>query len=348
MRLSFSYLFLLLALICLGLWAGEPAAQGQSPEVYLARIEGGIDGQTAAYVERVISEAEDSGIGAVVLEINTPGGRLDSTQEIVEAESNAGDVAILAYVTPRGAQAASAGTFVVMGSDAAAMAPQTRLGAAHPVDARGGDILGTLGEKATNDAASLMTGLAEAHGRNEEWAESSVRESASVGAGEALNLGIVEHVEPDLHSVLEAMDGETVEPKGITLLTSGATVIKKPMTFAERTGVPPFALWTLAALTTLFVLSVSLTYRRMKRWRVSTGSEGMIGEIGTVRRPVASGVGGLVFVHGERWRALPEDRGSPTIKTGAEVEVVALRHGSVVVRPIKYTEGRDGPGKLRE
>ncbi|HZG63032.1 MAG TPA: NfeD family protein, partial [Rubrobacteraceae bacterium] len=102
------------------------------------------------------------------------------------------------------------------------------------------------------------------------------------------------------------------------------------------------------ALTTLFVLSVSLTYRRMKRWRVSTGSEGMIGEIGTVRRPVASGVGGLVFVHGERWRALPEDRGSPTIKTGAEVEVVALRHGSVVVRPIKDTEGRDGPGKLRE
>ena len=348
MRLSFSYLFLLVAVISLGAWAGEPAAQERSPDVHLARIEGVIDGRTAAYVERVISEAEDSGAGSVVLEINTPGGRLDSTQEIVEAESNAADVAILAYVTPRGAQAASAGTFVVMGSDAAAMAPQTRLGAAHPVDARGGDILGTLGEKATNDAASLMTGLAEAHGRNEEWAESSVRESASVGAGEALDFGIVEHVEPDLDSFLEAADGKTVEPKGLTLRTGGATIVAKPMTFAERTGIPPYALWTLAALATLFVLSVSLTYRRMKRWRVSTGSEGMIGEVGTVRRPVTSSVGGLVFVHGERWRALPEDRNSAPIKTGAAVEVVALRNGSVVVRPVMDAEGRDEPGKLRE
>jgi membrane-bound ClpP family serine protease len=235
-----------------------------------------------------------------------------------------------------------------MGSDAAAMAPQTRLGAAHPVDARGGDILGSLGEKATNDAASLMKGLAEAHGRNEEWAESAVRESASIDAAEALDLGVVEHVEPDLDSFLEAVDGEKVEPKGLTLRTSGAAVVEKPMTFAERTGVPPYALWALAALSALFVLSVSLTYRRMKRWRVSTGSEGMIGEIGTVRRPVASGVGGLVFVHGERWRALPENRNSAPIKTGAEVEVVALRHGSVVVRPVTYTEGEDGPRKLRE
>ncbi len=348
MRLSFTYLFLLLALISLGPWTAEPAAQDQSPEVNLARIEGRIGGRTAAYVERVISEAEDSGVGVVVLELDTPGGRLDSTQEIVEAESNAGNVAVLAYVTPRGAQAASAGTFVIMGSDVAAMAPQTRLGAAHPVDASGRDILGTLGEKATNDATALMTGLAGAHGRNEEWAESSVRESASVDAGEALELGVVEHIEPDLDSVLEAVDGETVEPKGITLRTSGAAVVEKPMTFAERTGVPPYALWALAALAALFVLSVSLTYRRMKRWRVSTGSEGMIGEVGIVRRPVASGVGGLVFVHGERWRAFPEDRNSATIKTGAEVEVVALRNGSVIVRPVTDAKGSDGPGKLRE
>ncbi|CAN5330263.1 hypothetical protein BH24ACT19_BH24ACT19_08860 [soil metagenome] len=348
MRLSFAYLFLLPALISLGSWTGEPAAQDQSTEVHLAHIEGGIDGRTAAYVDRVISEAEDSGVGAVVLELDTPGGRLDSTQEIVKTESNAGEVAVLTYVAPRGAQAASAGTFVVMGSDVAAMTPQTRLGAAHPVDAGGGDILGTLGEKATNDAAALMTGLADAHGRNEEWAESSVRESASVDAREALELGVVEHVEPDLDSVLEAVDGETVEPKGITLRTSGATVVEKQMTFAERTGIPPYVLWALAALAALFVLSVYLTYRRMRRWRVSTGSEGLIGEIGTVRRPVVSGVGGLVFVHGERWRAFPEDHNGATIKTGAEVEVVALRNGAVFVRPVANTGSSEGPGKLRE
>jgi membrane-bound serine protease (ClpP class) len=107
-------------------------------------------------------------------------------------------------------------------------------------------------------------------------------------------------------------------------------------------------LWALAALAALFVLSVYLTYRRMRRWRVSTGSEGLIGEIGTVRRPVVSGVGGLVFVHGERWRAFPEDHNGATIKTGAEVEVVALRNGAVFVRPVANTGSSEGPGKLRE
>ena len=74
----------------------------------------------------------------------------------------------------------------------------------------------------------------------------------------------------------------------------------------------------------------------------------MIGEVGTVRRPVAPGVGGLVFVHGERWRAFPEDHNRVTIKTGAEVEVVALRNGAVFVRPVANTKGSHEPRKLRE
>src|SRR4051812_33638837 len=119
MKRPLAYLLIpLLACAFFGSWTGQPAAQEASPsEVFLARIDGPIDGRTAAYVERVVSEAKDTGAGAVILELDTPGGSLDSTQHIVETESNTEDVAIVSYVNPRGAQATSAGTFVVMGSD---------------------------------------------------------------------------------------------------------------------------------------------------------------------------------------------------------------------------------------
>ena len=342
MKRALAYLLIpLLVYAFVGPWVGEPAAQSAAPEVFLARMESQIDGRSAAYVERVISEAEEAGAQAVVLELDTPGGSLDSMEEIVEAEGAAEGTPIIAYVSPRWAQAASAGTFVVMGSDVAAMAPQTRLGAAHPVDALGGDILGALGEKTTNDAAALMTGLASAHGRNEEWAESAVRESEAADAEEALELGVVEYVEPDLGTVLEAVDGERVEPKGITLRTRGANIVEKPMTFAERTGISPYVLYVAAALAALFLASVLLTYRRMRRWRVSTGREGMIGEVGVVKRPVVKGVGGLVFVHGERWRAVPAEAEYDPIKAGIEVEVVAFRGAAVVVRALERRGSAD-------
>nr|WP_228281471.1 hypothetical protein [Rubrobacter marinus] len=214
-------LAVLLAFLLIGPWAGASRAQGEGPEVFVARVEGSIDGRTAAYVSRVVAEAEEAGAAAVVLELDTPGGSLDATQRIVRAESNAEGVPVVTYVTPRGARAASAGTFVAMGSDVAAMAPQTRLGAAHPVLATGAEIEGPLGEKVTNDAAALMVGLADAHGRDEAWAESAVRESAAVDAAEALELGVVEHVEEDLRAVLDEADGTRVEPKGLTLRTRG-------------------------------------------------------------------------------------------------------------------------------
>ncbi len=324
----------LLAILLVGFSAPALAAK---PEVYVARIEGPIDERTAGYVERVISSAERADARAVVLQINTPGGTLGATQEIVQAESNAEALPIISYVGPRGAQAASAGTFVVMGSDVAAMAPQTRLGAAHPVAADGGDIPGDLRAKATNDAAALMAGLAEAHGRNGGWAEDSVRESAAVDAAEALELGVVEHVEPDLRAVLEAADGERVGPKNVTLRLEGSAIVREPPSFAERTGIPRYVLWGAAALAALFAAAVAFTYLRMRRLPVSTGVEGMIGEVGTVRRPVLGNASGWLFVHGELWRAVPESPDLAPIKAGAEVEVVALRRGAVVVRPIKKT-----------
>jgi membrane-bound ClpP family serine protease len=306
---------------------------GGEDEVLVARIDGAINNRTAAYVERVISEGEEAGARAVVFEIDTPGGRLDSTQRIVQAISNARDVPVIAYVAPQGAQAASAGTFIVLASDVAAMAPQTRIGAAQPVTFFGGDIPGDIGEKVTNDTVALVTGLAEAHGRNAEWAERAVRESASEDASEALELNVVDYVEPDLELVLEAADGTTVEPKDLTLRTAGAALVERPMSFAERWGIPSYLIWAIFLSGAVLLVVAAVGVYRSFGWRVTTGTEGMIGEIGYVRTPVVPGVGGQVFVHGERWRAVPEDPDSAPLPEDTEVEIVGFEHGRAVVRP---------------
>jgi membrane-bound serine protease (ClpP class) len=328
-----SLVLLICVTLLLSVWGcAAPEAQSSAAEIYVARIDGEIDGRAAGYVERVLSEAEEADARALVVELDTPGGRLDHTQTIVEAFSNAGGLPVITYVGPQGAKAASAGTFIVMASDVAAMAPQTRLGAAAPVGAFGQDIPGTLGEKVTNDAAALITGLADAHGRNEEWAESAVREAASANAEEALQRGVIEYVEPDLEAVLEAADGERVEPKGITLHTRGATLVSQSPTFRERFGIPGYAVAIPAALAVLALAGLALTVLRTSRWRVSTGREGMIGEIGVVRRRIAGPSGGMVYVHGELWRALHEGSDEAPLETDTEVEVVGFRRSAIVVR----------------
>lgn len=317
---------------------GSVEAQNAAPEVFVADLgrttgEGDeLTGRTVRYVERVISDAREQDAAAVAMELSTSGGRLDLTQDIVETMSNADDVAVIVYVAPQGAQAASAGTFILMGSDVAAMAPQTRTGAATPVSFFGGDLPSTLSQKARNDAAAFITSLAEAHGRNEAWAESAVREAAAVSAQEALETGVVEHVEPDLRSVVRAADGTTVEPKGITLDTADAVLVAQGLNFGERFG---FSRWFVIVPVALLVLGgvgFAVAAWRTSRPTSSTGLEGMVGKIGEVRQTVGKG-GGTVFVHGELWSALPENAGMAPIEPGTEVEIVGFRRTSVVVRP---------------
>jgi membrane-bound serine protease (ClpP class) len=321
--------------VALFLWGcGTPGVRSAAAEIYVARLDGQIDGRAAGYVERVISEAEEAEARAVVIKLDTPGGRLDHTQRIVESTSNAEGTPVITYVSPQGARAASAGTFIVMASDVAAMAPQTTIGAAAPVDVFGRDIPGILGEKVTNDAVALIRGLAEAHGRNEEWAEAAVREAASANAEEALEIRVVEYVEPDLGTVLKAADGERVEPKGITLRTKGATLVEKRPTFRERFGVPVYAVAIPAVLAVLVVVGLGLVVLRTSRLRVSTGREGLVGEVGVVRKPVTGPSGGMIFVHGELWRAFPE-KAEEALTPGTEVEVVGFRRTAIVVRRAK-------------
>ncbi|WP_053057597.1 NfeD family protein [Rubrobacter aplysinae] len=312
------------------------AQDGGADEVYVADISqttgrgDQLTGDSVDYLERVISDAQDAD-AAVAVELNTLGGRVDLTEEMVNAMSGAEDTPVFVYVPPN-ARAVSAGTFLLMASDVAAMGPQSRTGSATPIRSTGADITGDLGKKTTNDAVSLITGLASAHDRNEEWAEKAVREAASVNSEEALDMNIVEYVEPGLRGVLEAADGETVEPKGITLDTADAEIVQQSLTFSERFG---FSKWFVIVPGVLGVLGlVGTVYAavRSSRQKVTVGTESMIGEIGDVRSPVAPGSPGIVFVHGERWKAFTESKDSPPLQVGAEAEIVEFRRGGIAVR----------------
>ncbi len=207
------------------------SARPASPVVIEVPLSGVVDPFVANHVAGAIDEAESRGAAAVLLEIDTPGGLSSSMREITQAILNA-KVPVIGYVFPEGARAASAGTFILLSCPVAAMAPGTNVGAAHPVGLAGA----IESAKATNDAAASIRAIAERYGRNADWAEQAVRESASASAQQALDLGVIDLIEPDVPSLLEAVDGRTVAIGGgteVTLHVAGATL--------ERDTLGPFA-----------------------------------------------------------------------------------------------------------
>jgi membrane-bound serine protease (ClpP class) len=200
-----------LSALCLALGvAGAAAAQAPEPDrVIVGRIEGVINPITARYVDRLVQDGEQRGVAAVVLTIDTPGGLLDSTSRITGRLLNA-RVPVITYVSPAGARAASAGTFITMAGHVAAMAPSTNIGAAHPVDSSGGDIEGDLRAKAENDAVAQIRNIATARDRNADWAEEAVRKSVSIGADEALRIKVVDILASDVADLLRKADGREV------------------------------------------------------------------------------------------------------------------------------------------
>ena len=315
------------------------AAQSEEePQVFVAEVakttdrNNALTGETQEYLERVISNAEEADAEAVAVELSTSGGSLELTQEIVGMMGEAQDIPIIVYVTPRSTRAASAGTFILMAGDVAAMAPESRTGAATPVTFFGQDIPGDLGSKVRNDAVALITGLAETHDRNAEWAEKAVRDAEAINAEEALKIGVIEYVEPDLPALLDAVSGETVEAKDIELNTANAEIVQQPLSFKERFGFSKWYVVVPAGLLVLFTAGIIFAAVETSRRRVSTGREGMIGEVGTVRRAIGKS-GGMVFIHGELWTALPEEPQMVPIEPGTEIEIVGFRRTAIVVKP---------------
>jgi membrane-bound serine protease (ClpP class) len=207
----------------LALAAPIAGAQDQlSGSVVELRLDGVVDPFVADYIEEQIAAAQEQEALAVVLTIDTPGGLDSAMRQITQAILNA-RIPVIGYVFPEGARAASAGTFILLSSHVAAMAPATNVGAAQPVGISGA----VASEKAVNDAAEYIVSIAERQGRNAEWAESAVREAESISAQEALELGVIDLIAPDVATLLAEVDGMTVTVAGgqeVTLELEGATI----------------------------------------------------------------------------------------------------------------------------
>lgn len=206
-----------------------------SPPVYLLHVDGPIVPVVASFVERGLAGAERAGAPCVI-RLNTPGGLYETTQKIVTRVVNA-RVPVIVYVAPSGGWAASAGTFITIAAHVAAMAPGTRIGAAHPVAVQETEVSETHGQKITEDAAAWIRSLALMRGRNAALAEAAVRESRSYADTEALEQGLVDVRAGDLPALLDDLDGRTVTLAGgqaWTLRTAGAEVRTVPMSWSEQ------------------------------------------------------------------------------------------------------------------
>lgn len=218
--------------LALGAQAGSVPPAPAAPSVSLIRVEEVITPITMNYVTRGIAAATERGSVALVIELDTPGGLLESTQDIVRALF-AARVPIVVYVAPDGARAASAGTFITLAAHVAAMAPSTTIGAASPVTlAPGGQADTVMQRKATSYAASFIESIAQRRGRNAEWATAAVREGASITAGEALEIGVIDLVAEDREDLLRQLDNRAVGDD--TLRTAGAQIEAIPRNLAER------------------------------------------------------------------------------------------------------------------
>ncbi|MGO8953550.1 MAG: NfeD family protein [Rhodomicrobium sp.] len=246
-------------------------ARDETPKPFAlqADIAGVIGPATAMFVQKAIGEARSRRAEVLILRLDTPGGLLTSTREIIESIL-ASPVPVIGYVAPSGAHAASAGTYILYATNVAAMAPGTNIGAATPVQIGGGGIPGlpspdeqrpgghsegknkdgeggkpvnaplpTLETKAANDAVALIRGLAELRGRNADWAEKAVREAATLNARQALEQHVIDLIAPDTQALLRAIDGRklVIGQQERTLATAGIEVVRiEPGFMAKALG----------------------------------------------------------------------------------------------------------------
>ena len=216
--------------------AARPAGP---PRVLTATVEGAITLGTAEYLESTLSRARDEGFDAVLVRLDTPGGDLESTRKIVRQMLES-PVPVLLWVGPAGAHAGSAGVFLTLAADVAAMHPTSNIGAAHPVTGGGRDVETEAGKdmarKVENDTAALIRSIAAARGRNADWAERAVRESVAVTAEEAVKERVVDFLAPDPAAVVEKANGRTIRAQSTPrqLHLRGAVLVAHPPTIRQR------------------------------------------------------------------------------------------------------------------
>ncbi len=224
-RRSAAVPILVLALLALLAPLLGAAPVTRAAEVLVVTVKSAIHPVSAEVIADAIKEADRAGAAAVIVELDTAGGLMTSTRDITTAILGA-RTPVVVYVAPSGARAASAGFYILMSADVAAMAPGTNSGAAHPVGGGGGDIPGILGKKVEEDAAANIRSLALRNGRDLKLAESAVLQSRSFSAQEALDGKLIDLVAPDLTALVKALDGRAVKRGAttVTLHTAGAVV----------------------------------------------------------------------------------------------------------------------------
>ncbi len=206
-----------------------------SAEILKVTLNDTIQPISEEYIARAIAEAGHRNDQAILIEINTPGGLVESTRQIIE-HITASAVPVIIYVTPSGSRAASAGFFILESADIAAMAPGTNTGAAHPVVLGGGKMDDVMKEKMENDAAALMRSVASRRGRNVEVAESTVRQSKSFTDQEALSQHLIDYVASSEDDLLRQLDGKTFKRfngQTVTLHLAGQAFSVFGMTLKE-------------------------------------------------------------------------------------------------------------------
>jgi membrane-bound serine protease (ClpP class) len=208
-----------------------PAQASPSKKVYLITVDAAITPVVAEYINKSIDIASKANAEAVIIQLDTPGGLVDSMREIVKKMMSA-DVPVVVYVGPSGARAASAGVFITLAANIAAMAPTTHIGAAHPVTMEG-KMDKTMETKVVNDLAAMARSIAEKRGKNAKWAEEAVRKSVSITETEALKLKVINLIAPDIPTLLKDINGRAVNlvVGKRTLQTEGAEVQEIKMGF---------------------------------------------------------------------------------------------------------------------
>ncbi len=220
--------FSVLVLLC----AGMASASG----VVKIKLDDTIQPISDEYIGRAIEQARQTNADAVLIELRTPGGLVDSTRSIIE-KMLASPVPVIVYVAPSGARAASAGFFILEAADVAAMAPGTNTGAAHPVTLGGEKMDDVMKQKLENDSAAFMRSFVGPRGRNVALAESAVRESKSWTDKEALDLHLIDYVARDQEDLFKQIDGKPIkrfDGKTVTLHLVGAPVVELQMTLKQR------------------------------------------------------------------------------------------------------------------
>lgn len=219
-------------------FVGVSAQQGQAQveqQVFVLTLKGPLTPAMVGYLERGLTNAENEGAEALVVQLDTPGGSIDLMNRMVQA-IRASHIPVVVYVAPRGAIAGSAGTVITLAGHIAAMAPETAIGAASPVGGQGEELGETIAAKEKEILKATVRSLAESRGEAAiALAEAAIEDAKAASSSEAVNFGLVDYIADDLDDLLAQIDGVLVDAQGEkTLRTANAEVVEIPQRFIEQ------------------------------------------------------------------------------------------------------------------